>query len=210
VWDCTSSTLFVRPAGLTHANRIGENGLGFLGIELAPAWSARWDQRPLLPKSPAAVDGVGAGLTRKLHREFRWDDGASALVVEGLVLEILGEACRAASVPETRLPRWLRRARDILHARYRQPPSLTELAGAVGVHPLHLARVFRRGYACTVGEYVRRLRIEFACRALADPRRSLVDIALDAGFADQSQFCRTFKLLLGVTPLQYRRETLER
>ena len=46
--------------------------------------------------------------------------------------------------------------------------------------------------------------------ALADPRRSLVGIALDAGFADQSQFCRAFKQLVGVTPSQYRRETLER
>ncbi len=210
VWDCTAKTLFVRPAQLTHANRVGENGVRFLGIELTPAWSPRWEPRSLLPNRSAAVDGVGTGLTRKLYREFRWNDGASTLILEGLVLEILGEVCRAATLAETRRPRWLLRARDLLHARYREPPSLTELAGAVGVHPLHLARVFRRTYACTVGEYVRRLRIDFACRALADPRRSLVGIALDAGFADQSQFCRTFKQLLGVTPSHYRREIHQR
>lgn len=211
VWECTPRTLFLRPSGLTHANRVGEWGLRFLGIELGPNWLARSDQRSLGPKSPAAVDAVCTGLTRKLYREFRWEDGASALVVEGLVLELLGEACRAASsTADTELPRWLRRARDFLHDRYRQPPSLAELAGEVGVHPLHLARVFRRRYHCTVGEYVRRLRVDFACRALALPGHSLVRIALEAGFADQSQFCRTFKQFLGVTPSQYRRETLER
>jgi AraC family transcriptional regulator len=210
VLECTPRTLLVRPSQLIHSNRVGENGLRFLGIELAPDWSARWDQRSLLPKSTAVLDGVGTGLTRKLYREFRWDDGASTLVLEGLVVGILGEACRATFGTGGRQPPWLRRARDFLHARYRQPPSLTELAHEVGIHPLHLARVFRRTYSCTVGEYVRRLRIDFACCALTDPRYSLVRIALDAGFADQSQFCRTFKRLLGVTPSQYRRETLER
>jgi AraC family transcriptional regulator len=207
LWDCSPGTVLVRPAGLTHANRVGAKGLRFVVIELAPDWSARGDWQPMLPQGAATVPGVCAGLNRKLHRELHSDDAASALVLEGLVLEILGEACRAVSNAERGHPRWLRRARETLHARFRQPPGLAELSGAVGVHPFHLARVFRRAFSCSPGEYVRRLRIDFACRALADPRRSLVGIALDAGFADQSQFCRTFKKLLGVTPSQFRRET---
>jgi AraC family transcriptional regulator len=208
-WECTAGTVFLRPSELTHTNRVGEKGLHFMGIELASIWLGHWNQQ-LLPKSGAAVDGVGTGLPRRLYREFRRCDDSSALVLEGLVLEILGETCRAFSATETTVPPWLRRARDILQAQYRRPPSLNELAVAVGVHPLHPARTFRSRYVCTVGEYVRRLRIEFACRALADRSRTLVGIALEAGFADQSQFCRTFKRLVGVTPSQYRRENLAR
>jgi AraC family transcriptional regulator len=209
-WDCTANAVFVRPAGLTHANRVGEMGLRFLGIELAPDWPARWDKRALLPKCTVTVDGVCPGLTRKLYREFRADDAASALVLEGLVLEILGEACRAVSVAETGLPLWLRRTRELLHVRYRERPSLMELASEAGVHPFHLARAFRRSFGCTVGEYVRRLRIECACHALAIPGSSLVRVALEAGFADQSQFSRTFKQIVGITPSEYRRNVLGR
>jgi AraC family transcriptional regulator len=152
------------------------------------------------------LEGPYAGLTLRLYREFRRNDEVSPLIVEGLVLEILGEACRTASANEPGTPPWLRKARDILRDRYREPPRPAELADDVGVHPLHLARVFRRKYGCTLGEYVRRLRVECACRELARPGRSLVEVALEAGFCDQSQFCRVFKQHVGLTPSQFRRE----
>jgi AraC family transcriptional regulator len=207
VWDCTPRTLFLRPAGLTHSNRIGASGLRFLGIELGPQWSACCDPRSWATRNPVAVDGVFTSLPRRLYHEFGQTDSASGLVIEGLVLQLLSEISRAtSSTPESQRPRWLRRAQTILHEHYRRPLRLTDLAGEVGVHPHHLARVFRRTYGCTVGEYVRRLRIDCACQALARPGASLVRIALEAGFADQSQFCRTFKRLVGVTPSHYRRE----
>ncbi len=46
----------------------------------------------------------------------------------------------------------------------------------------HLARTFRRCHGCTVGDYVRRLRMEFACQRLADSEAFLAQIALEAGF----------------------------
>jgi AraC family transcriptional regulator len=209
-WTCTPRTLFLRPPGEPHANRFGDAGGRVFGVELGPAWSERLAPRQRTLERPASFEGVCAGLARKLHREFRQDDPAAPLIVEGLVLEILGEACRAVPSGEVRVPAWLRRARDILHDRYDRPPGLAEMADEVGVHPLHLARVFRRAYGCSVGEYVRRLRVEFACRELARPSRSLVEIALQAGFCDQSQFCRTFKRHVGLTPSEYRREARAR
>ena len=61
------------------------------------------------------------------------------------------------------------------------------------VHPVHLAQTFRKFYRCTIGDYVRSLRIEFACRQLAATKMPLSEIALLAGFADQSHFTRTFR-----------------
>jgi AraC family transcriptional regulator len=211
MWTCCASTLFLRPAGVSHANRVSEAALRFLGIEFGPEWQGGDGYRLVALRRPAAIQGACTGLTRKLYREFCRGKLASALIVEGLVLEILGEACRAAlSTQETGLPTWLKKARDLLHDRYRQPPRLTQLGREVGVNPLYLARLFRHRYGCTVGEYVRRLQVDYACRALARPGLSLVQIALEAGFADQSQLCRIFKEHLGVTPSQFRRESLKR
>jgi len=207
VWTCTPRTLFLRPRGEPHADRFGDAGGRVFGVELGPGWPDRLAPLRRTLERPTAFEGFCTGLARRLHREFRQDDPAAPLIVEGLVLEILGEACRAAApAGEAGAPRWLRQARDILHDRYAQPPGLAAVADEVGVHPLHLARVFRRTYDCSVGEYVRRLRVEFACRELARPGRSLVEIALEAGFCDQSQFCRTFKRHVGLTPSQFRRE----
>jgi AraC family transcriptional regulator len=72
------------------------------------------------------------------------------------------------------------------------------------VHPVHLAQAFRKFYHCTIGDHVRSLRIDFACRQLTMTKLPLSEIALLAGFADQSHFTRTFKEALGLPPSQYR------
>ena len=72
------------------------------------------------------------------------------------------------------------------------------------MQPPMLALSHRR-YGCTVGEYVRRLRIEFACRELSDSEKPLAFIAQNAGFFDQSHFSKTFKLLTGQSPAAYRK-----
>jgi AraC family transcriptional regulator len=211
VWTCTPRALFLRPRGEPHADRFGEAGGRVFGIELGAGWPERLGPGRRTLERPAAFEEPCTALARKLHREFRVDDPFMPLIVEALVLEILGEACRtAAPAGEAGAPYWLRQARDILHDSFAQPPGLSALAEEVGIHPLHLARVFRRQYGCSVGEYVRRLRVEYACRRLAFPGLSLVEIALEAGFCDQSQFCRTFKRHVGITPSQFRREARER
>jgi AraC family transcriptional regulator len=211
VWTCTPRSLFLRPRGEPHADRFGEAGGRVFGIELGAGWPERLAAHRRFLERPAAFEGSCTALVRKLHREFRLDGCAVPLIVEGLVLEILGEASRAAApAGDAGVPFWLRQARDILHDSFTQPPGLSALAEEVGVHPLHLARVFRRKFGCSVGNYVRRLRVEHACRRLAHPGPSLVEIALEAGFCDQSQFCRTFKRHVGITPSQFRREACER
>ena len=85
-------------------------------------------------------------------------------------------------------------------------PSLAELAAGVGVHPVTLARAFRRTFGCTIGEYLRRLRIERAAEQLATGTQPLAEIALAAGFADQSHFSNVFRRRVGMSPSAYRRE----
>jgi AraC family transcriptional regulator len=110
---------------------------------------------------------------------------------------------RRVKTAENTSPRWLERTRELLHAHFTEDMTLKRIAGAVGTHPVHLARVFRQYHGCTIGEYVRRLRIESACRELALTDAPLSQIALALGFYDQSHFSRTFKKLVGLTPTVY-------
>ena len=132
-------------------------------------------------------------------------DSASPLAIEGLVLELVADLSRRLSrISERRPARWLKRARDILHAHPSETIRLNDVARAVEIHPVHLAREFRKAYGCTLGEYLRGLRIELCCARLASCDDSLVEIALTAGFSSQSHFSRVFKRHTGITPTEYR------
>ena len=66
-------------------------------------------------------------------------------------------------------------------------------------------RAFRARFGVSVGTYVRRERIRWASRALRNTDAPIAEIALQAGFADQSHFTRTFVRHMGVSPGRYRR-----
>jgi AraC family transcriptional regulator len=144
-------------------------------------------------------------LTMRIYKEFRLMDSASALSIEALTLEVLAQATRRnlEGWPSP-APRWLREARDLIHEQFSQPVSLSSIAETVGVHPAHLAKTFRKHYHCTVGEYIRRLRLDYAVQELTRSNQSLAEIALAAGFYDQSHFTHAFKLHTGMTPAEVR------
>ena len=85
------------------------------------------------------------------------------------------------------------------------PPSLGALAADAGVHPVHLARVFRRHNGESIGSPLRRLKVLRAFEQLPDSRRALAEIALDSGFTDQSHLTRVFRQVAGRPPGAVRR-----
>lgn len=102
-------------------------------------------------------------------------------------------------------PAWLLRVRESLDDRYRERElRIAGLAAVAGVDPAHLARTFRAHYGTTAGAYLREMRVQRAAHALARSSAPLAQIALDAGFADQSHFTRVFRTAYGVTPQRWR------
>jgi AraC family transcriptional regulator len=203
------ASLVFHPAGEPHANHWHGAGDGrCFNIEADPArLTALREYAPILDRPADFPGGTPSHLAARLYREFQHMDALSPLAMEGLMLELLAEASRT-TVPdhaERVPPRWLREARELLNAHGRETPSLEGVAGAVGVHPSHLARAFRQQFHCSVGDYVRQIRIERACRLLSASETPLAEIALDLGFADQSHLCKTFKRAIGVTPAAFRR-----
>lgn len=125
-----------------------------------------------------------------------------AFHLESLCHELFGAVC-SARPEDYAAPSWLARARDRL--RDDEAGSVIEAAAAVGVHPVHLTRTFRRFHGCTPGEYQRAWRLRRAAALLLDTRLSLAQIAVDSGFCDQSHLTRQFRSFYGVGPAHYRR-----
>jgi AraC family transcriptional regulator len=126
--------------------------------------------------------------------------------LEGILLEMLVEGARSGCGSGTVavLPRWLRVARDYLEANFLRPLSLAEIAATAGVHRVHLSREFRRYFSITVGEFLRRKRIEHACHMVSTSNTPLSEIAMACSFSDQSHFSATFRRQVGVTPARFR------
>jgi AraC family transcriptional regulator len=149
--------------------------------------------------------GPPSWLAFRLYKEYKSMDTLSELMMEGLLLEIMVEASRCSTAEmKYKAPSWLFKARALLHDSFSQNLSLKQIAESVDVHPVHLAVRFRRYYGSTIGDYVRKLRVDFACSRLVETDQSLIEIAMAAGFCDQSHFSRTFKQIIGVSPSEYR------
>jgi AraC-like DNA-binding protein len=155
------------PTGATHGARFGPKGARIVIVK---------------PKKPS--DRVTGCLDRlvelresglswlawRLAGELHVADAAAPLAAEGFALELLAATSRetrGADRPVGRPPAWLGCAEEMLRARVGDCVTLGELADAVGVHPTHLARVFRARYGVSVGEYGRRVRLAWAATEVA-------------------------------------------
>lgn len=94
------------------------------------------------------------------------------------------------------------RARQFLDAEKTRVVSSGELEAVTGLTRFELARQFRAICGTSPYRYLLMRRLDFARQQLAQ-RRQLVDVALEAGFADQAHFTRMFKAAFGFTPAQY-------
>jgi AraC family transcriptional regulator len=204
---CHAGWTWTEPAGERHANYVGETEAHVIVVQPDPADEEIARGMTALLECVCHLQHPAIVHTgRRIAYELALADSASALAIGGLVMLMLAAAARHSPTPERAGPRpaWLRTVEDLLQAHFRERLDLREIARQVQLHPSHLARSFRARHGLTVGDYVRKLRLDWSCLQLTRTRTSVASIALQAGFSDQSHFGREFRRSFGVTPGQYR------
>ncbi|MGZ5436078.1 MAG: helix-turn-helix domain-containing protein [Pyrinomonadaceae bacterium] len=197
-------TTIFHPSGITHTNPIGQSRLRMFSVELQNQWLEKiCESKP--PHCSIHLPGSELSrLTLKLHEEYRNGDRWAPIAIEGLVLEMLAVVARHKNGRRRRPPAWLPEVTTLLQARFQDNLTIRQLASEVGVHPVYLSRVFRQFKGESISDYVQNLRVQFTCQLLTDTGQTLSEIAIAAGFADQSHFTRVFRRLTGLTPGAFR------
>jgi AraC family transcriptional regulator len=198
---CSTGAVVWNP-GEEHEDKFGRVGARTWNLDFTDSWNDRVEQATpdWTPVQSAEVTWLVTGILR----ELAVPDNASALSFEGLVCALIGAVSRRRVATDRRRPAWVSLAHDRLRAEYRKPPSVGELAQSAGVHRSHFSRSFRRFSGCTVAEFVRRLRVDWASEQLRHQECTLSELSFRAGFSDQAHFTRAFKRMTGLTPGEYR------
>jgi len=205
LYRCDPLSVTYKRGGIDHSNHIGCDGLHGVFVELSSDTVAELESPTtrrdfLLIGSPRA-----RRLVRYVARESALQKSGFELALASLLAELLAEMCRLAAPRAFGRPSWLERAREYIDAHSSMRITLAELARGSGVHPVHLAQAFRSRYGMSVGAYVRRVRVERARQQLATDRSTISQVALLAGFTDQSHLTRVFRMHTGTTPGRFRR-----
>jgi AraC family transcriptional regulator len=205
-YSLAPASVLIEPLGQPHENFFRKSGARVVIVQPDPAQDEMFEPCRQLFAEPRHFRD--AGIVFAAHRALReldQPDAITPLAVEAAALEMLAIAARVRLYDQaSALPTWLARAHELIHECYLDQLRVGQIAAESGVHPVHLARVFRARFHCDVAAYVRRLRLEWAARALSSDDLSLAAVAARAGFSDQSHFTRCFKRYTGMTPGQFR------
>jgi AraC family transcriptional regulator len=155
---------------------------------------------PPLPMLSPLVARAGAGA---IGAGVPWEELAVTLAAS-TVKTAAGISSNQDRFPPNTEARVARAVRAI--DRYPSAPlTLGHLARQAGLSPYHFLRTFERVTGITPHQYVRRARLrEAGTRLVAEPGKVL-DLALDSGFGDVSNFNRAFRAEFGMSPLAFRR-----
>lgn len=190
----------------SHRNEVGPAGTTSFNVELDPElWRELTDGSGMTASIVGRVLGGDVEWSAlRVWQEFREVETGSILGMEeavALLCDAVRDArSRALFEPYPRLDRCL----VYLDAHLLDSHRLTEVSRIAGVHPMHLAKLFRQRFGYSMGEYLRRRRIAWACTQLSRDEQTITEIAHQAGFADHAHFTRTFHRITGCTPRSYR------
>jgi AraC-like DNA-binding protein len=202
-------SLFVVAPGDVHSNHSNAAaGCSFRSLYVRPDVMARAAAElgaarlPDFPR-PLVDDADLVARYRRAHQ--RLEAGAPGLARESALLSalvtLLARCSFGAASPRApgREPAAVARAREYLHAHFREPIALETLARVAGLSPFHLSRVFRELTGLPPHAYQVQLRVHHA-RRLIESGRPLAESARVAGFADQSHLSRHFRRMLALPP----------
>jgi AraC family transcriptional regulator len=200
----SSASVVFMPSGTAHSEQMSPEGARSFTVVLKPTLLANTP----MTSHPQSCQWFHGGPAAKLMLRAYQDFLLEADRADFALAEHIFELCSLLNHPDPTSSRLASRslcaAVDLLHAHPTPDFSFGELAATVGVDPAYLARAFHRKLGCTLSQYRRRLWVRKAAHLLASTHEPIAQVALTAGFADQSHLTRIFKSEIGLTPQAYR------
>lgn len=204
-----SPTLVFNPAGTSHRDRFVDGKGSFMTVSFDPALLSGAEELHAAQECATVLgDPASAAAAFRIAREI--GRGGDPALLEAGAWEMLANLHSAAPESRPALPGWAHQAYEgVMDMAADTHLRIADLAASVGVHPVHLARVFRQAWGCSPGDLLRWRRVEQAGGLLRRAELGMVDVALSAGFADQSHMTRAFQAQYGMTPSNYRRRMFQ-
>lgn len=204
------SVLLGRPGDeymCTHEHACGDECLAFsFTVELAEtigAGSSLWETGCLPPVAEAMVFGELAQAAANSSSEIGIDE--AGLLFTASCADLVAPRPSPAPRASARDRRRMVEAALWLDAQAQEQIDLETAAHVAGLSPYHFLRLFAAVLGVTPHQYLVRARLRRAARLLADGERAITDIAFEVGFADLSNFVRTFHRAAGVSPRKFRK-----
>jgi AraC-like DNA-binding protein len=157
---------------------------------------------PLISRAYAEL-AASFGQSGHLLADFSWEEFAIQLAAYAVHLAN-GASRQARDAQPSTIARVTRVAR-MIEERHALQPALPDLAREAGLSPYHFLRTFAQLTGVTPHQYVRRARLRHAAMRLLTEQTKVLDIALDCGFGDMSNFDRAFHHEFGLSPQRFRR-----
>jgi AraC family transcriptional regulator len=209
-FDFVSGSILVGYPGdeyvCSHEHRGGDECLSF---HLAPALVEEIGYRPEIWRSvcvPPLPELMVLGELAQAAAEGNSETGLNEL---GMLMVARFAAIVSGRQPGPAEARAYDRRRMVeaalwLDAHAYQPIGLDTVAAEFGLSPFHFLRLFAKVLGVTPHQYLIRSRLRRAARLLAGDSKPITEVALDAGFADLSNFVRTFRRAAAVSPRSFR------
>ncbi|PBJ11484.1 AraC family transcriptional regulator [Flavobacterium sp. ACN6] len=102
-------------------------------------------------------------------------------------------------------PFWVKSLNELLNDCWNENPNLQDLAQVLNLNPITISKHFPKYFGCTLGEYMRRIKVNRSLSLIQSQESNLTEISFQCGFADQSHFIRTFKNQTGFLPKQFQK-----
>lgn len=194
--------LVYNPPDVVHRDRFAGEGGCFFAISFDPGESRDLLEHVKLPNfairnvNPQVIKQAFGLLKAAASHEL------ATLDIELLTMNVLGSFYKQTPLSPNPPP-WLRSAQEMIADMSADDLNIADIAAAVGVHRVYLARQYLRHLGRTPGLDLRRRRVERATQLMMTTDQTLCDIALACGFCDQSHLNRAFVQHWGLTPTYF-------
>jgi AraC family transcriptional regulator len=141
-------------------------------------------------------------LVLKMYREMLNNDDHTTDSIAMLFYEF---ASGSGRIDRKKTPHWITIVYEQLNDKWNETITLKELSKAAGVNPITISKHFSAYFGCTLGDYMRKLKIARSLSLIKQEGTLLTQTALICNFSDQSHFIRNFRNYTSFSPKQYQK-----